>query len=87
MSRHAAAPASDIHGHEVLEMMLATGAAYDAAGLESAIVAQFGPTARFCTCSASGMTAAELVAFLAARGKFVPTGAGFTTSAERICGH
>ena len=33
------------------------------------------------------MTAEELVAFLAARGKFVPVGEGFTTALDRMCSH
>jgi len=33
------------------------------------------------------MTAAELVAFLAARGKFIPSAAGFSTHESKICRH
>lgn len=77
----------DIHGHEVMRMMLESGEAYDASSLEAAIHARFGKTARFCTCSASGMTAAQLIEFLAARGKFVPTESGFSTAATKICDH
>jgi probable metal-binding protein len=80
-------PTSDIHGHEVMRMMLETGAAFDEASLESAIHARFGESTRFCTCSASGMTARELIQLLAARGKFVSVGEGFSTSAENICNH
>lgn len=77
-----------IHGHAVLEMMLETpeGFASEAA-LTAAIVARFGADARFHTCSADGMDAATLVAFLAGRGKFVPAGEGFSTAPEKICAH
>lgn len=77
-----------IHGHEVLEMMLETpGGFASEAALVAAIGARFGLDARFHTCSAEGMDAAALVSFLAARGKFVPGGAGFSTAPEKICAH
>lgn len=56
-----------IHGHEVLNMMIESGEQYTHASLEAAIKARFGEQARFHTCSAEGMTAGELVAFLAAK--------------------
>ena len=71
----------DIHGHEVMRMMLESDQVYDEEALEAAIVAKFGEAARFCTCSASGMTARQLIEFLAARGKFVPARGGRLGSA------
>ena len=41
-----------IHGHEVLNMMLASGERYSIESLEAAIHARFGEQARFHTCSA-----------------------------------
>lgn len=76
-----------IHGHEVMRMMLAGGRSYSRESLCAAIVDEFGAAARFCTCSAEGMTADELVTFLESRGKFVATEAGFTTTADKICDH
>ncbi len=55
--------------------------------LVAAIVARFGATTRFFTCSAEGMTAAELVDFLDHRGKFMPQGEGITVDPARICRH
>lgn len=78
---------TSIHGHQVLEMMIASGQQYSTASLIAAIEAEFGSEARFHTCSADTMTAAELVAFLAGRGKFIPQDDGFTTSASKICRH
>ena len=60
-----------IHGHEVLQMMIASGETYTVATLEAAIVARFGKEARFHTCSAENLSAAELVAFLQKKGKFI----------------
>jgi len=78
---------NEIHGHEVLQMMLASGQAYTGESLTRDIVARFGADARFHTCSAAGMTAGQLVEFLEAKGKFVPQAGGFQTSADLICQH
>ena len=78
---------NDVHGHEVMRMMLESGENYDEERLEAAIHARFGESARFCTCSASGMTARQLIDFLAARGKFVPASKGFSTDPTKICDH
>ena len=76
-----------IHGHDVLNMMIESGERYTKESLVEAIHARFGEAARFHTCSASDMTAAELVAFLAARGKFIPAADGFSTYESKICRH
>jgi probable metal-binding protein len=78
---------NQIHGHEVLKMMLASGKAYTRQSLAQDIVARFGAEARFHTCSAEDLTADQLVGFLEARGKFVPQAGGFQTSADLICNH
>ncbi len=78
---------ASIHGHEVLNMMLESGERYSQKSLVEAIAARFGDEARFHTCSASEMTAAELVAFLASRGKFIPAEDGFSTHESKICNH
>lgn len=54
---------SSIHGHEVLQMMLASKECWTVASLEAAIHRRFGAEARFHTCSAENLSAAELVAF------------------------
>jgi len=76
-----------IHGHEVIEMILASQQSYTRASLEAAITARFGPTARFHTCSAEDMDAAGLVAFFAARGKFVGAPDAFTINRAEVCQH
>lgn len=76
-----------IHGHEVMAMMMASDEAYTAESLRDAIVTQFGEDARFYTCSAEGLDAAALVAFLEGKGKFVPHGEGFNTHPDKVCNH
>ncbi|MGY5956581.1 YecH family metal-binding protein [Kosakonia sp. BK9b] len=78
---------ASIHGHEVLNMMISSGEHYSHESLVAAIVARFGAEARFHTCSAEGMTAKELVLFLAAKGKFIPVEEGFSTQESKICPH
>lgn len=78
---------ASIHGHEVLNMMLESGERYSEKSLEAAICSRFGNEARFHTCSAEDMTAAQLVAFLASRGKFIPAEEGFSTHESKICRH
>ncbi len=79
--------AEQIHGHEVMRMMVEAGKVFTKATLRSAIAERFGPDARFYTCSAQNMSSDELVAFLEARDKFVQEDEGFRTEAERICQH
>lgn len=76
-----------IHGHEVLNMMIASGQQYSFESLEAAIRARFGEQARFHTCSAENMSAGELVVFLYKKGKFIPLESGFTTEESKICRH
>lgn len=78
---------TSIHGHDVLNMMIESGEQYMEQSLVQAIDSRFGNNARFHTCSAENMTAAELVAFLAARGKFIPADEGFSTHVSKICRH
>lgn len=79
--------APEIHGHDVLDRVIASGRLFTRENLIAFIEAEFGAAARFHTCSADGMDAATLVDFLAARGKFAGTDAGFTVDARRICRH
>lgn len=78
---------SSIHGHQVLEMMIASNESYTVESLINVIDSRFGLDARFHTCSKQNLTAAELVDFLASKGKFLPADSGFTTHAEKICNH
>ena len=76
-----------IHGHEVIKMMLQSGKAYTRESLRADIVANFGTDTRFYACSADNMTADGLIDFLQAKGKFVPCDQGFQTSADLMCKH
>ncbi|ADE53089.1 YecH family metal-binding protein [Coraliomargarita akajimensis] len=77
----------EIHGHEVLEMMVASGEQYSTASLETAIHNQFGANARFYICSGGGMTAAQLIETLWAKGKFMGTEDAFVFDTGKRCNH
>ncbi len=77
----------EIHGHEVLEMMVASGHPYSNESLKSAIDLKFGTDARFYICSGGGMTAAELIETLWAKGKFAGTPDSFVFDTDKRCNH
>ena len=76
-----------VHGHDVMEMMLTAKLPYTKATLKAAIIDKFGADARFYTCSAERMTADELIEFLAQRGKFTAGVGGFVVDPSAICQH
>ena len=78
---------NQLHGHDVLNMMLASGKTYTKATLVADIISKFGSETKFHTCSAEDMTAEELVTFLESRGKFKLQAGGFQTSEDVICKH
>lgn len=78
---------NNVHGHEVMHMMVSSGESYTRDSLRVAIETQFGKDTRFFTCSAQGMNAEELIRFLENKGKFHPVEGGFTTAPEKICNH
>lgn len=75
------------HGHDILHMM--EGNSYHSKSeLVDAIIGRWGSEETFHTCSAEGMTAAEIVDFLDERGKFMDTpDGGFTVNLLRVCNH
>ena len=78
---------NQIHGHEVMQMMVDANATYSVESLKTAILNKFGTAARFYTCSADNLTADELIALLEERGKFIAQKDGFSTSPDKICNH
>lgn len=74
-----------VHGHDVMRKMIDSGIVYSQESLHDAIVEWFGADARFHTCSAENMTAADLIAFLAQRSKFLSEEGGFRVNEDEIC--
>ena len=79
--------AESIHGHDVMRMMVEANRSFTEGQLKEAIINKFGEDARFHTCSASQMTAAELIGFLRARSKFIVSDDTVAMRAENICDH
>lgn len=77
----------EIHGHDVLNMMMTSGKTYTRESLQKDIEQNFGIDARFYTCSASNMTALELISFLESRGKFQADKGRFTLDPSKVCSH
>lgn len=78
---------NQIHGHDVLDMMLASQEVYTRDSLRAAMIAKFGPDARYHTCSADNMNAATLIDFLTERGKFTEKPGGFSLDPAKVCQH
>lgn len=76
-----------IHGHEVMEMILAAEPPFSREQLKEAIRSRFGEAPRFHTCSAQDMTLDELLQFLGGRGKVVEIDGVLGTSRGQICDH
>jgi probable metal-binding protein len=76
-----------IHGHEVIQMMLQSGKTYTRTSLLADIISAFGEQARFFTCSADNLSPEGIIDFLQAKGKFVPDEEGFRTSPDLMCRH
>lgn len=78
---------TDIHGHDVLHLVHDTPGGFTREALTAEVTRRWGPNARFCTCSAGGMTFDQLLAFLLARGKIVETDGRLQTIMAKVCSH
>ncbi len=77
----------NVHGHEVMRMMMESNKGYTKESLQKDIIDRFGDDARFFTCSAQNMTAEELIEFLNFKEKFVQKQDGLTTDPDKMCNH
>lgn len=78
---------NQIHGHEVMRMMLESDKEYTKETLYEAIVEKFGEDSKFYACSADTMSPKEVIEFLESKGKFIDKGKGFNTAKDNICSH
>ena len=77
----------EVHGHDVMQMMIESGVTYTRETLKAAIVEKFSADARFHTCSAQGLDADGIIDLLEAKGKFIESDGGFKTDPMKICQH
>ena len=78
---------TEIHAHQVMQMMIEQDEGFSRESLAQAIIENFGIDARFYSCSAAGMDVHAVIDFLESRGKFVARDDGFTIAQDRICSH
>ena len=78
---------SSFHAHDVIHMMLEANATFTRESLAQAITDKFGADAQFRSCSQEGMNVSGVIDFLESRGKFVPSGDGFSMDKNKICRH
>lgn len=76
-----------IHGHEVMHLIADAKLALTKDAWITEIGRKFGATAKFHTCSAENLSAAALMDFLIARGKFDIAGPALSLDATKICQH
>lgn len=78
---------NQVHGHEVMNMMMESKKIYTRESLIEEIHQKFGQDLRFFTCSSEGLTPEELIDFLRSRGKFTEKSDGFCMVPEDMCRH
>ena len=76
-----------IHAHDVMHMIAATKRALPKAEWVCEINSKYGSTARFNTCAARNLNAAELLDCIHARGKFEVVGDIWSLDVSKICTH
>ncbi len=76
-----------VHGHDVLNYLVAAGGTVNRAALVSWATEAHGPDARYHTCSRNGMSLDELLGFLESRGKLALAGETLQVFPEKMCGH
>ena len=76
-----------VHGHDVLEMLLAAPGLMTREALVQAAEEEFGLDARYYTCSADAMTIEELIEFLLARRKITAHDGCLIAHREEMCDH
>ena len=74
-----------IHGHQVMEMMMQSDKVLGKAALIAEIAIKFGEETRFHTCSASDLSADELIQFFSSKGKVVETSEGISMAQSHHC--
>jgi len=76
-----------VHGHDVIHLIRDASPAFTRAALQAEVEHRFGPSARFHTCSAQGMTLDGLLTFLLERGKVVERDGHLQPDLSKVCSH
>lgn len=76
-----------IHGHEVIDVVMAHPEGISMADLAQAVARRIGHNVRFFTCSAENMSLPELLSFLADRDKVQLRGDLVFPGGSKACNH
>lgn len=77
----------DIHGHAILEHIIAAGGRLPLRELRQFAEQTYGSDATYHTCSASQMSLDQLLVFLKTRNKISVAGEQVTVHVENVCNH
>ena len=77
----------NVHGHEILEHLIAAGGGLSLDQLRAFARDGHGSDATYYTCSAAGMSFDELISFLVARSKVSISEGTITVHAQNMCHH
>lgn len=76
-----------VHGHAILNLLIEAREPLTRDALRQIAAEEFGPDARYHTCSADSMSFDDLIAFLCRRGKVTEQGGRLIVHAEEMCSH
>lgn len=76
---------NDIHGHQILTLLMQASQPIDRASLKATAADMFGENVTFCTCSQQGLTLDELLTFLLSKGKLIEQDAGLIGNPAMSC--
>lgn len=78
---------NQIHGHEVLKLIINHKIPIKTKELLDKIVASYGEKAKFYTCSEKNLNALELIQFLINKGKILKNNGMLSSELSKICTH
>ena len=76
-----------VHGHEVIDLIMSLGDSFARESLRDEIINHFGEETTFFSCSTAGMTADEVIQFFESKGKFAFGEDGRVRAAFQRCEH
>jgi probable metal-binding protein len=76
---------SDIHGHQILTMLMQATQPIQRESLTARVIEMFGEEVTFCTCSQQGLSLDDLLTFLLSKGKIIEQDAGLIGNPAMSC--
>ena len=76
---------SEIHGHQILTLLMQASQPIDRESLTATVSERFGEGVTFCTCSEQGLSLDDLLTFLLSKGKILEEGTGLIGNPAMSC--